>query len=872
MESARGIVIVGGGKYLPSVYVTVRVLRHVGCTLPVEVWHFEGEDDARIVSALREYDVEFMNADEISNQKPFRFLRWHWWKGWQLKSFALLNTTFREVLFLDADCYPNCNPEYLFDWPEYREKGVVIWPDLKHSPTTITKEMCQLFQIEPPTDRLAESGQMLVDRKMSWRHLYLAGFYNQSADITYRYVWGDKDTFPFAWKRIGTPYGRMWPECQIESDCILQLDYNGYVIFQHRVSDKFKTHNCQFDSTPQQRKENLYHKGLAHESFCFYVLNELNECLAGEFSRKHNKATQILHCASTNNDRNLHKTGDSCLVSPQSIDEMYPRVPVELLVSSQWQQKFEDLFLSSGEFDADLFEIETRTIRPQRKCISVSVFKQNVNNRFPGEFAVDEENWRSKYWNGLKRVIDEMPGWREWKIRIHIERDLWDEAFHEFASHPQVELVRMRVNSVGASPGMLWRFMTLADLSLDMVLETDIDELLVHKLDYIRSFEMDEYASIGRIGGFESARDYFVAPNESDVKNYATMIGSCVMSRPSHFDFDLIAAMRGFMAFRRCKSTSDRPWAFAEDDEPNAYNQPIGGHVFGWGSHWYMYGFDERFLKHVLYYHFAEKGKLHTWAPSLPPARIAPEGLHDLKYIRMRGNTTVNPHNAIRLVALDLPPVALRIAFVLEEYRWIFETLLKIMCTHSQTGFCGNVFFHRVEEPFFLELVPKQLNLYNAARSASKVLELGFNAGHSAATMLLSNPRLTVRAFDTCGLDYTKPCFEFLNSIFDNRITLVEGQSQSTVASDDEYGYDLLHVDADHSYLAVAADLANALPKCVNGSVVIMDDYEPANEVEQATRERMDLVPTDRYTLRETFPGSSHAFFHYQQPTQCQQT
>ena len=41
----RGIVICGGGeRYLPSAYVLVRVLRHLGCGLPVEVWHLgEGE-------------------------------------------------------------------------------------------------------------------------------------------------------------------------------------------------------------------------------------------------------------------------------------------------------------------------------------------------------------------------------------------------------------------------------------------------------------------------------------------------------------------------------------------------------------------------------------------------------------------------------------------------------------------------------------------------------------------------------------------------------------------------------------------------------------------------------------------------------------
>ena len=41
----RGIVICGGGaKYFPCVYVLVRLLRHLGCQLPIEVWHLGAKE------------------------------------------------------------------------------------------------------------------------------------------------------------------------------------------------------------------------------------------------------------------------------------------------------------------------------------------------------------------------------------------------------------------------------------------------------------------------------------------------------------------------------------------------------------------------------------------------------------------------------------------------------------------------------------------------------------------------------------------------------------------------------------------------------------------------------------------------------------
>lgn len=548
---------------------------------------------------------------------------------------------------------------------------------------------------------------------------------------------------------------------------------------------------------------------------------------------------------------------------PASIEEMYPPVPVALVVADEWQRRFREYFLDSGEFDADPFEVAEHTVRPHRKCVSVCLFKRCADNRVPNEFPVNEEYWRRKYWDGLQGVVGEMPGFPDWKLRVYVEKALWDVTSTEFGGHPQVELYRMKVNSVGAAPGALWRFLALADPSLDLVFETDIDEPLRTKADHIRSFEMDGRAVLGRLGGFVADREYLVDPGRSPVKNFATVLAGCVAARPARFDFDMAAALRGFMALRRHQSATDRPWAYAADDVLNAYNQPIGGHVYGWGSHWYMYGFDERFLKHVVYYHFADQGAVHTWAESVSPGRMNPEGVCDLDYVRARGNTTVYPHTAVRLAPLRLGPEALRVAFLLDEYRWVFETLLRLMNVHCQAGYCGNVFFHHLSDPYFVELVPKQVNLFAAARQASKALEIGFNAGHSAAIMLLANPRLTVRAFDTCGLAYVRPCLDFLNSVFGGRITLVEGLSQVTVPADAEGGYDLAHIDADHLYPAVAADLANTLPKCVPGAVVVLDDHEGDNDVARAAAERADLEPTDAYTLHAPLPGSSHAIFRY---------
>src|SRR5262249_44820765 len=99
-SDGRGVVIVGGGNYFASAYVTIRVLRYVGCRLPIELWHLAGEMTGPMRHAVSDYGVTCIDADEESARRPFRFLHGHWWKGWQLKPYAVAHSPFREVLFL----------------------------------------------------------------------------------------------------------------------------------------------------------------------------------------------------------------------------------------------------------------------------------------------------------------------------------------------------------------------------------------------------------------------------------------------------------------------------------------------------------------------------------------------------------------------------------------------------------------------------------------------------------------------------------------------------------------------------------------------------------------------------------------------------
>jgi hypothetical protein len=273
----RGIVIAGGGRYFPAAYVTVRVLRRVGCTLPIQLWHLAGEVDASMRGILRPLGVRCVNADTVARRHPFRFCEGHWWKGWQLKPYAIVHCSFREVLFLDADCYPARDPTFLFDGPGYRERGAIFWPDLESSRGLFTPQAWALFGVPPVECMPLESGQLLVDKWRCWRELALALHYNAMADFMYRILWGDKDTFLIAWRRLGREYAMLWPSSGWDTHTILQYDDRGEPLFLHRCRDKWRLDRAEFASSPQHFIANQYTPRLAHEDFCFQVLGELGK-------------------------------------------------------------------------------------------------------------------------------------------------------------------------------------------------------------------------------------------------------------------------------------------------------------------------------------------------------------------------------------------------------------------------------------------------------------------------------------------------------------------------------------------------------------------------------------------------------------------
>ncbi len=257
--TGRGIVICGGGvRMFTNAWVAVRMLRRLGCSLRIQIWHAHPRElDDQMRALVAPFDVECIDAEQVRRAHPARLPH-----VWALKPFALLHSPFREALLLDADNVPVINPEFLFDSPQFRKAGAVFWPDYERLPRHATA--WKLFDVPYRDEAAFESGQVLVNKEACWRALNLCLWYNEHREVFYKHVYGDKDTFHMAFRRLGLPYAMPGRGIRPLRGTMVQHDFAGRRLFQHRNGAKWTL----FGRNPRVR-------GFMFERECRQFLKEL---------------------------------------------------------------------------------------------------------------------------------------------------------------------------------------------------------------------------------------------------------------------------------------------------------------------------------------------------------------------------------------------------------------------------------------------------------------------------------------------------------------------------------------------------------------------------------------------------------------------
>ena len=109
-----------------------------------------------------------------------------------------------------------------------------------------------------------------------------------------------------------------------------------------------------------------------------------------------------------------------------------------------------------------------------------------------------------------------------------------------------------------------------------------------------------------------------------------------------------------------------------------------------------------------------------------------------------------------------------------------------------------------------------------------RVMEIGFNAGHSAEVFLKNNPTLELTSFDLGVHDYSSRAKEFIDMLYPNRHTLILGDSTVTVPKfSSEHPnaiFDVIFIDGGHTYDIATADILNCKMLAHKDTIVILDD------------------------------------------------
>jgi hypothetical protein len=234
--AGRGIVTCAGGpRYFTCAWVLIWILRRVHKSkLPIQLWHLgraEMSDGMRLM--LEEEDVEVVNAETVLHQYPARI-----GGGWPLKPYAIAQSRFREVLFLDADTVPLVPPAPILDWEIYRHSGLLLWPDILD--LSEGNPIWTRLDLAPRDCTSVDSSVIAIDKERAWDVLNLAILLNERWQEVYQFLHGDKDTFLLAAILAGAQYQIIEHRPFHCDDDLIQRDPDGNAFVHHRTSSKWK--------------------------------------------------------------------------------------------------------------------------------------------------------------------------------------------------------------------------------------------------------------------------------------------------------------------------------------------------------------------------------------------------------------------------------------------------------------------------------------------------------------------------------------------------------------------------------------------------------------------------------------------------------
>ncbi|KAJ1565544.1 hypothetical protein HK096_002192, partial [Nowakowskiella sp. JEL0078] len=201
----RGVVFTAHKSAISRCLKSIRFLRALGCKLPIEVWYLNTELDILSIKELEsETDVKVRDLTDPTNPFPSPPRDPTHNRNFQVKSAAILNSDFVEILYLDSDNLPMLDPTFLFDSAPYKLTGAIMWPDFWK--THYKNPIWTVLSLDCRDEWEVEAGQLVIDKKSNWRPMHLAHFMQSHYETYFRLLNGDKDTFRFGFLALNETF------------------------------------------------------------------------------------------------------------------------------------------------------------------------------------------------------------------------------------------------------------------------------------------------------------------------------------------------------------------------------------------------------------------------------------------------------------------------------------------------------------------------------------------------------------------------------------------------------------------------------------------------------------------------------------------
>ncbi len=240
--------------------------------------------------------------------------------------------------------------------------------------------------------------------------------------------------------------------------------------------------------------------------------------------------------------------------------------------------------------------------KPSHTGLSVPIVNKQTVYQSKNEDRLEDKTFYQTYVKPLSITLSKIPKiYPGWGVRIYLANDLAFLIDDLFCRFPFVEVFLMESNSIAHNPGAMWRLLVFDDPNVAMASIRDSDDKLSGSTERAVADWLNGPDTKGfyrktlfhnRVHLYEGKGQYEYSPI------YA---GSCG-GKLIHSMVQMEKAMKGYILYR--------------ERNPNAFIHPSiivdDIHPQGFGNKFPAYGFDESFLRHVIYYSMAHKGLLTT--------------------------------------------------------------------------------------------------------------------------------------------------------------------------------------------------------------------------------------------------------------------